>query len=45
MCGEAREIPNALPMLFAIKFNDSNELNYDSVNNEEVESGPYLEDT
>jgi hypothetical protein len=44
MCGEAREISNALPMLFVIEFNDNSESDYDNVNNEKVGNSPYLED-
>jgi hypothetical protein len=45
MCGEVREIPSDLPMLFVIESSDSSKLNYDSVNNEEVGTCLDLENT
>jgi hypothetical protein len=45
MCGEVREIPSDLPMLFVTESSDSSKLNYDSVNNEEVGTCLDLENT
>ncbi len=45
MCGEVKEIPSDLPMLFVTESSDSSKLDYDSVNNEEVGSYLDLENT
>ncbi len=43
MCGEARNIANALHMLFVAESNDSNKSDDDNVNNDHVGSGPNLD--